>query len=285
MDVTNFTLGKYFVFNNTPSYIYRLVCSGGGTYSAPKRAYDTVSIPGRNGSLLLDKGYYGDATVKYDVAFFDDAVLRDNTFSAKGKSVDRNYVENAHAKTEEIKNWLYAPMGYKKLTDTWHPGEFRLAYVSSDFDPDMLDSLEGGTQSITFTCKPQRFLDTGMAISTGTSPTNPSSFEAIPKFKFTSSGTLNVRTTGNDGTVYVFKVRVGGACVLDCDLMDAYVSDSDFGNTDNYANRNNLITYIGGSAGGTSTTYLPKERIFFGPGTSTVSYTGSFSYIPRWWRL
>lgn len=287
MDVSNYTLGKYFIFNGIPSYNYRLICSGGGTYSAPKRAYDTVNIPGRNGELLIDKGYYDNTNVSYSVTFFDDKAILDERHYYKNKPVDRNYFESSSERSAAIKDWLYSPIGYRELSDTWHKDEYRLAYVSNDFDPDMLDSLEAGSVKISFTCKPQRFLTSGKAqktltIGTKTEINNPTSFEAIPEFILVGNGTLEVSTYGNDGSDFTgsnaFTLTVSNnassTLYLDCDLMDAY--------GDNYTNLNSRITYNN----------LSADRIFIGSGTDknkktyiTAKGFTSAKYIPHYWRL
>ena len=243
---------KYFVFNGKASTDFRLICSGGGTYGAPKRVYDTVHIPGRNGSLLIDKGYYEDIEVSYkDVGFIP----------------EEWYPFDMDQRLAAVREWLFGSIGYKRLEDTWHPDEYRMGYISQSFSPSMLDSLEAGKVDIKFNCKPQRYLKYGeipVVIKQGFTLFNPTSFAAFPIIMIEGSGTVTIQN--EDGT---FSITVESDATVDCDMMNVYHGTE---------NLNSKSTFSLPS--GLDKMYLRKKNV--------ISYSDSIiklSIIPRWWRL
>lgn len=243
---------KYFVFNGKASTDFRLICSGGGTYGAPKRVYDTVHIPGRNGSLLIDKGYYEDIEVSYkDVGFIP----------------EEWYPFDMDQRLAAVREWLFGSIGYKRLEDTWHPDEYRMGYISQSFSPSMLDSLEAGKVDIKFNCKPQRYLKYGeipVVIKQGFTLFNPTSFIALPIIMIEGSGTVTIQN--EDGT---FSITVESDATVDCDMMNVYHGTE---------NLNSKSTFSLPS--GLDKMYLGKKNV--------ISYSDSItklSIIPRWWRL
>ena len=243
---------KYFVFNGKASTDFRLICSGGGTYGAPKRVYDTVHIPGRNGSLLIDKGYYEDIEVSYkDVGFIP----------------EEWYPFDMDQRLAAIREWLFGPIGYKRLEDTWHPDEYRMGYISQSFSPSMLDSLEAGKVDIKFNCKPQRYLKYGeipVVIKQGFTLFNPTSFIALPIIMIEGSGTVTIQN--EDGT---FSITVESDATVDCDMMNVYHGTE---------NLNSKSTFSLPS--GLDKMYLGKKNVIFYSDSIT-----KLSIIPRWWRL
>lgn len=245
---------KHFIFNGTSSVDFRLICSGGGTYSAPKRVYETINIPGRNGSLLLDKGYYDDV----DVEFKDVGFIPETGYTK----------ELTPLRLAGIREWLLRPIGYQRLECSWQPDEYRLGYLSKDFDPDMIDELIAGRVDLTFTCKPQRFLKSGeneIIVSNGMIIINPSGFDATPIINVTGSGAITIKN--NDGE---FNIKTDRSAIIDCDLMDVYSS------TGSNLNSNSIFTLPGG-----------EDKIHLTDGSNTVSYSGfsKVTIICRWWRI
>ena len=252
LNVGDLLTEKCFIFNGKASSDFRLICSGGGTYGAPKRAYDTVRIPGRNGSLLIDKGYYNDTEVTYD---------------SVGFIPEEFYPFEMDQRLAAVREWLFSPIGYKRLEDTWHPDEYRMAYISQDFSPSMVDSLEAGMVNIKFTCKPQRYLKYGeipVIITKGLTLFNPTSFIAFPIIMIEGKGTVAIQN--EDGT---FLVTVESDATVDCDMMNVYHG---------MENLNSKSTFSLPS--GLDKMYLGKNNV--------ISYSDSItklSIIPRWWRL
>ena len=45
------------IFGGVDSADFDLYIGGEGTFNAPERAVDIVSVPGRNGAIVIDKGH------------------------------------------------------------------------------------------------------------------------------------------------------------------------------------------------------------------------------------
>lgn len=122
-------------FNGKNSLEFSLYVSGDKTFNSPEKDYTKVSVPGRSGDLVISNNRYKNINVVYNSIIIDD------------------YSNNV----EKIRDWLLSPDGYCRLEDTYHPDEFRLACFSGPIDFDTL-LLEAGSTSLSFDCKPQRFL-------------------------------------------------------------------------------------------------------------------------------
>lgn len=179
---------NYFVFGNLDSRTYGVYISGEGVYDAPGRAYNTVTVPGRNGDLLIDKGRYDNIKITYP-AF------------VAGPAFDSNLTA--------FRSALLAIGGYAELTDSYHPGEFRFGYCQNGIKVKARSQNDAGEFDITFNCKPQRFLTSGktaVTVSSGGSITNPTLFDAKPIIRVTGYGSLYVDSdliTITSGYAYV----------------------------------------------------------------------------------
>ena len=154
-----------FTFGGVSSSAYGVVIEGPGDYSAPSRAVDKISIPGRNGAFALDKGYYENVSVEYK------AVMKNTTQATFESDVSA------------FRNAIVSQLGYQRLTDTYHAGEYRMAMYDGGFDEDPEWHGKGAVFKVKFTCKPQRFLTSGetkTTVSSGGTLTNPTLFESSP---------------------------------------------------------------------------------------------------------
>ena len=132
-----------FTFGGISTTDYGLVVEGSGDYSAPKRAVDSVEIPGRNGAFQLDKGYYENINVEYKVV-------------AKG-ATQADFRDSIDA----FRNAIVSQIGYQRLEDTYHPGEYRMAMYAGGLEEDPQFHGNGAVFKISFDCKPQRWLTSG----------------------------------------------------------------------------------------------------------------------------
>lgn len=137
---------KDFTFDGENSKDYGVYISGEAVYDAPDRSMDMVQIPGRNGALALDNGYYNNINVTYPAGCFAD---------------DQ---EDFAAKLSRIRNMLASRHRYCRLEDSYHPDYFRLALYRSGLDVSPVAMNRAGRFNITFDAKPQRFLKTGEEI-------------------------------------------------------------------------------------------------------------------------
>lgn len=130
-------------FGGVNSADYGIYIGGEGVFNAPERDVEMVSIPGRNGSFALDKGRFENIKVTYS-AFNYEADLA--TFSAN---------------LDAFRNALCAQSGYQRLTDTFHPDEYRMAAFIGGLEIKPIEYNTASKFDIVFDCKPQRWLTSG----------------------------------------------------------------------------------------------------------------------------
>lgn len=238
---------KKFWFDGQCSAHFGLMVSGSGTYNAPERDVELVAVPGRNGELILDNGRYKNISVSYPI------------------SICRDFPSKAAV----ARGWLMSKSGYKRLEDGYDPDHFRMAMFKGPIDFDVSFLSRTGEATLTFNCKPQRFLKAGehaIPMAAPGSLWNPTGFPALPLITVygTGAGTLTV----GERTVEIKALE--GHIVLDSDTQNAYyVSESG-----TYVNQNGVI-------------YAPEFPVLEA-GQTPISWTGDITnieIIPRWWTL
>jgi len=128
------------VFDGVDLVDFGVTLSGVGTFNAPERDVEYVSVPGRNGDIILDNGRYNNISVTYPV----------------------NIETQLPAKTRALSEFLMSHKGYFRLEDSYHPDEFRMAQFAGPIDINSTGRHNRyGTTSLTFNCMPQRFLKSG----------------------------------------------------------------------------------------------------------------------------
>lgn len=160
-------------FGGVNSADFDLYIGGEGTFNAPKRAVEVVEVPGRNGAIVIDKGHFENIEVSYTVINQEQDLA---TFSQK---------------LAGFRNALGALRGYQRLSDTFHPDEFREALFVDDFEVKPIDYATASEFTIKFNCKPQRYLvsgETPVVVADGDTLTNPTLFEAEPLLAIKGSG-------------------------------------------------------------------------------------------------
>lgn len=230
---------KGFTFNGTSSASFGLFVNNISNYGSPARVVDKISIPYRNGDLAIDTGTFENYIVTYDVQL----------------------LQNTATNIRAIAEWLLSAEGYQTLTDDWNTGEFRQALYYNQIDWTVTSFTRYGKASISFDCKPQRFLTSGQTATTFTANgtlTNPTQMLAKPLIVVTGNGNFSVNG-------YAVTVSNNSSTItIDCENMECYT-----GNT----NMNNYVTL--------------SDFPVLKPGSNTIN-KGSVSQIvitPRWWRL
>ena len=138
---------KKLYFDGQSSGDYGVYISGAGTFNAPEREVEMVSIPGRNGDLALDKGRFENVEGTYKAGLF---------------GVDE--IDFAKA-ISDFRNFLCSRKGYVRLEDDYNPDEYRMAVYKDGLDVDA-KQLKAGEFDIVFDCKPQRWLKSGEEVVT-----------------------------------------------------------------------------------------------------------------------
>lgn len=164
-------------FGGVNSADYGIYIGGEGVFNAPDRDVEMISIPGRNGSFALDKGRFENIQVTYS-AFNYEADLA--TFSAN---------------LDAFRNALCAQSGYQRLTDTFHPDEYRMAAFIGGLEIKPIEYNTASKFDIVFDCKPQRWLTSGETKQTkasGSTITNPTLFPASPLLECKGHGDIYI---------------------------------------------------------------------------------------------
>lgn len=245
---------RSFTFDGKNSLNYGVYITGAGVYNAPARVVEKISVPGRNGDILIDQGRFENYILKYPAGAFG--------------SDQADFA----SKIQTIRNLMCSRPDYCRLTDEYNPDEFRLAAYLSGLEMDPVPFQRAAEFTLAFDCKPQRFLLSGEAEQTYTASgtiENPTAFPARPLLIVTGYGNL---TVGTD-TLTILDGGGGAAQVLyiDCEAQEAWelVGGAK-------VSRNDYIQY--------STKEFPVLK----GGTNTITLAGTISKVkitPRWWRI
>lgn len=233
------------IFNNVSSKDYHIQVEHPPEYVFPKRDYIIQHVPGRNGDIVLDTGSYQNAKRTYQIAV-------------------GSFEENYTTMVNKISEWLHSASGYARLEDSYEPEYYRLAMYE---DEGTIENIFGqaGRTTISFNCKPQRFLKSGDILATfnkGGTLSNPTNFTSLP--------VITVKGNGNG----VF--RIGDFTVIISEINSEIVIDSEI--QDCYSGSNNRNSYVKLNNG------FPKIIA----GENEISFSGgitSMEVIPKWWTL
>lgn len=188
----------YFVFDGRCSKDFGLYISGGETFGAPKRDVTKIAIPGKNGELIIDNGRFENKIINYP-AFI--------------RTKFKDYAK-------EAREWLCSRSGYFKLIDSYNPEYYRMASFLGPLDFDTRVLNRSGECTISFDCKPERYLLSGDTIVTVNGSVylyNPTPFTAFPL----------IRVYGKNGNVLIGDTIVNISLIdeyvdLDCEMQNAF---------------------------------------------------------------
>lgn len=166
-------------FGGVNSADYGVYITGEGVYDAPERSVEEVSVPGRNGAIIIDNGHFENIEVTYKAGV---------TGANQGE-----FAENI----ADFRNAILSQKGYQRLTDEYNPNEYRMATYVSGLEVEATEGHQGtvGEFELTFNCKPQRFLTSGetpITVTSGDTITNPTRFDAEPLLEVEGYGTVGL---------------------------------------------------------------------------------------------
>lgn len=268
-----------FTLDGVSSSFYGVGLSGTGVYDAPARKGESISVPGRNGNIWVDDGSFENVLVTYPCwmsADFDEKVDDFRAYLSRHSDA------------------------YYKLTDTYHPGEYRMGRYAGPFMTTPGTRNKSGRMDVAFDCMPQRFLNSGnewteLNIGGSTEITNPTLFPAYPVICFQFGTTV----TPTGGTLYIsfydlaaeetssITISWAGGSVGYLDTADMSVridrtSPVDSPDWESFAITNPRVKTLGGAGelvlGGGKTI-----RINDGSGGSLA--LTHLSILPRWWTI
>ena len=211
------------------------------SWDKPQRKVTKIAIPGRSGDLLIDEGAYENVTVPYRCTIL-------NNFKV-------NYLN--------LMSYMAAQCGYQRLEFSGDPNVYRMARLQTEVKPEPSPLIRHGSFTLTFDCKPQRWLKEGekwITLTSDATINNPTSQIAKPIIRIYGTGSVQIGnktiTVNTAGTEYID---------FDCDLMDAY--ESAF-------NRNSNIT-------------VDFTELGLDPGSNGITLHGvtSVDIYPRWFEV
>lgn len=185
-------------FGGVNSADYGIYITGEAVFNAPKRAVEMVTVPGRNGDVAIDQGRWENIEVTYPAG----------TFGMSGS-------EFATA-ISDFRNAIVSQIGYQRLTDTYHPNEYRMAIYTAGLEVEAVANTTAGEFELKFQCKPQRWLANGatpITVTDGQALNNPTPYNAEPLLAVEGHGTISFNgyeinlTDPYRGEVVVYEAR------------------------------------------------------------------------------
>lgn len=243
-----------FVFGDVDTENFRAYVFPKEVDSVPVREYEEITIPGRNGTYIIDGGRYENVEHIYDV------ILKSDTAEA-------DYIS--------LKNKLSTMIGYHKLSDTIAPGEYYEARLSEITTPVTTPERDGIKFEVVFDRKPQRFLLSGEVeeqLESGEFITNPTLFDASPLLMVYGSGDI----TFGDKTISITNSLLGKRKIADKVTARGY----------NTTYTEGVITGILGTAVVTfdDSLMMTGDKIWFG-GTDRCRFTLTDDNPDRSWGI
>lgn len=193
---------NYISFAEKDSTEFNIGISGSGTFDAPERDIEQISIPGRSGDLLIDNNRFKNITITYP-AF-----------------ISKDFKDNFDA----FKAFMLSNIGYQRLEDTYHPNFYRMAEFRGPISPDVKVLNIAGEFDLSFNCKPQKWLKVGeetIELTESTTINNPTLYEAKPLIRAYGTGYITI----GDETITV--TTADEYTDLDCEAMEAYMGSTD----------------------------------------------------------
>lgn len=232
---------SYFVFNGISSSTLGIRIQSKNVYSGPKYDVSLTSIPGRNGDIVSSNGRFSNVSLSY-------------TCFVPAKSISE-----LSEKITAIKNWLYKePCEYHDLTDSYDPSFKRMAIFNSKLDiGDEVNKI--GTFTVTFSCKPQRYLISSLESESHTESftiNNPYPLNAKPYIKIIGTGDITFVIQSESQNKVWTMTAIGPYIECDSELMNFY-RGTDL--------KNDKVTGDG----------FPELL----PGNNTISWTGNVTKV------
>ena len=193
------------IFGGIDSADYGIYITGQAVFNAPERAVEMVKVPGRNGAIALDLGRWENIEVSYPAGCFGD---NQSDFATR---------------ISDFRNAIASQIGYQRLTDTYNPSEYRLGVYADGLDVKPTGMNRAGEFTITFDCKPQRFLTSGeteTTVSDGDALTNPTEYESSPLLKVEGYGNISF----NDHNINIENIVLGNVLLRESAQLEQNIN-------------------------------------------------------------
>ena len=186
-------------FNGRSGDEFHLVVERFPEVILPSRKHEKVSVPGRNGDILIQQDAFENVSQRYEIYI---------------SAEQTRFTPISH----KVAEWLCVK-GYQRLEDSYFLDTFRLAAFQGGLEiENILNRF--GRATIEFDCKPQRFYKFGdffNDMANGQKLLNPSPFTAKPVL--VTSGTGSATITINNNTL---ELEDCNNMTIDCEIMQIY---------------------------------------------------------------
>ncbi len=227
----------FFTLDGISSADYNTFIATSNMFNSPERDVEEVEIPGRNGNLIFDNGR------------FKNFMASINCYIPHGMKTN----------VDALRGWLLSVPGYRRYEDSMHPGYYWMARYAGGFELETSDRA-GAAMTLTFDCKPQRFIQAGDVTETWPQHStvyNPTHFNALPLIRVYGIGNFTL-----NGVTMNVSYNDGQWLTIDCETQNAYRGTT---------NCNNLITY---------------DFPILSPGENALTHNFHiFEMTPRFWTL
>lgn len=242
---------NFITFDGKSLFDFGVRISGDKTFGGPERDVEEIEIPGRSGTLTLDKKRFKNYTLEYEAS-----ILGEDT-------------HDFEIKIDGLRNYLLSKSSYKRLEDTYHPDEYRMAKYVSGFDPEVI-LLQGAKFTLQFDVKPQRYLKEGEEVyaftKTGTI-TNPTLYNSKPNIRVWGAGNVGL---GNMTIVILAHSNIP-YIDINSEIVDCYY---------NATNCNKYVQFIPGSTELNYPVIEPGTNgVTVGSGITRVEITPNYFYV------
>lgn len=196
-----------FTYNGVSSLDMGLRIENKNVFSAPQYEVKFQSIPGRDGDLILPNGRYPNVQVTYSVF------------------LPAKTLPELQRKLTAVKAWLFTePDRYHELRDSYDTETFRRAVINTQLDiEDQLNRI--GVFTVSFSCLPFKYLDSGQETITLTSSSNlsnPTAFTAKPLIRINGSGECRITFRNTTGGLRLDLTELDGYMEIDSEQMNCY---------------------------------------------------------------
>ena len=230
-------------FNNIDSSFYNIQVESPPSYIMPERDYEVIHIPGRSGDIVIAKKSYKNVPRPYRIAV-------------------GSHTESYDTQVQGISEWLHSASGYARLEDTYEPDVYRMAMYTEENEISNIYNQAGRT-TITFNCKPQRFLKAGddvIKITASGTIQNKTYQTALPIIDVKGAGEGILTINGNPIEIS----SIAGNITINSEIQDVY---------SHTINSNDKVIFSKG---------FPVLT----PGNNTIAFSGGITSVevtPKWW--
>lgn len=224
-------------FRNFDSRDHNVYVRKKNVFDRAERDLSFVSVAGRDGDIIINKGGSKNLTIKYGLSFF----------SSQFSEISEN--ENFFYSIQDMKRKLVEDGGYYNLYDSYTPNYYRKACLTKGLSIEQ-PHWSVGKFDLEFSCKPYLYRIDGDIMQTITQNTtiyNPEIYDSLPYIKITGSGDLSLVINGS----YYDFTNVSGYVECDSEMMNVYKGivnkNSDFltSGFPKLSSGNNVISWTG----------------------------------------